>query len=159
MCPASSSEIKKYHASELEVNALREICRNWRSEGEFWEFDSLLSFLSMPGALLFYAVENAEASKWQAVIIGRQLLEDAEVIFIYVKPEFRGQSLASILLEHLTAHLLKADKRVVLSLEVKHTNKPAIGLYEKAGLKQMSVRRKYYSTGEDALIYQRELHR
>ena len=44
-----------------------------------------------------------------------------------------------------------------LFLEVRESNAPAIKLYEKAGFTFLSVRKKYYSDGENALIYIKEL--
>jgi ribosomal-protein-alanine N-acetyltransferase len=42
-------------------------------------------------------------------------------------------------------------------LEVRDNNAPAIALYEKTGFEKISVRRDYYGTGSDALIYKIEL--
>ena len=44
-----------------------------------------------------------------------------------------------------------------LFLEVRETNAAAIRLYEKAGFTRISVRKKYYRDGENALIYIKEI--
>ncbi|MBP5467517.1 MAG: ribosomal protein S18-alanine N-acetyltransferase [Clostridia bacterium] len=44
-----------------------------------------------------------------------------------------------------------------LFLEVRESNTPAVNLYKKAGFTFLSVRKKYYSDGEDAKVYIKEL--
>ena len=44
-----------------------------------------------------------------------------------------------------------------LFLEVRESNLPAINLYKKAGFTLLSVRKKYYSDGENALVLVKEL--
>ena len=44
-----------------------------------------------------------------------------------------------------------------LFLEVRESNTPAINLYKKAGFNLVSVRKKYYSDGENALVLVKEL--
>ena len=60
--------------------------------------------------------------------------------------------------------LTRAEKAVVekgvskIFLEVRETNIPAISLYEKAGYKRLSVRKKYYSdTGEAAVLMTKQI--
>ena len=40
----------------------------------------------------------------------------------------------------------------VFTLEVRVSNVPAIGLYEKCGFKKAAIRRQYYQDGEDAFL-------
>ena len=42
-------------------------------------------------------------------------------------------------------------------LEVRSSNTPAINLYKKAGFTNLSVRKKYYDDGEDAVVMAKEL--
>ena len=49
---------------------------------------------------------------------------------------------------------LKKDYGVdEIFLEVRPTNSSAIKLYEKLGFENISVRKKYYSDGEDAMVF------
>lgn len=82
-------------------------------------------------------------------------IDFAEINDILVAPAFRRQGLAKQLLNRIES-LLK-DKTQKIFLEVRESNFPAINLYKSAGFKQISVRKKYYSDGENALVMQKEL--
>ena len=69
-----------------------------------------------------------------------------------VRPELRGQGLASRLLAEVMAESARmgADRA---TLEVRRSNAPALRLYAKAGFTEAGVRRNYYTQPvEDALI-------
>lgn len=69
-----------------------------------------------------------------------------------VRPELRGQGLASRLLSSVLAELAQegADRA---TLEVRRSNLPALRLYAKAGFVEAGVRRNYYTQPvEDALV-------
>ena len=82
-------------------------------------------------------------------------IDFAEINDILVAPAFRRQGLAKQLLKRIES-LLK-DKTQKIFLEVRESNLSAINLYKSAGFKQISVRKKYYSDGENALVMQKEL--
>jgi len=69
-----------------------------------------------------------------------------------VRPELRGQGLASRLLTTVMAEsaAMGADSA---TLEVRRSNAPALHLYAKAGFTEVGVRRNYYTQPvEDALV-------
>ena len=69
-----------------------------------------------------------------------------------VRPELRGQGLASRLLAGVMAESARmgADSA---TLEVRRSNTPALRLYAKAGFTEAGVRRNYYTQPvEDALV-------
>ena len=73
---------------------------------------------------------------------------------ICVAPAYQGQGIAKQLLNAFIEHgeQYQAEN---LFLEVRESNKPAIGLYESAGFSSMSVRKNYYPTAtgnEDAIL-------
>ncbi len=71
---------------------------------------------------------------------------------IAVHPDLRGQGLGGKLLNHL---LREAESREVekIFLEVRPSNRAAIGLYERLGFKVLYRRPRYYTPeGEDALV-------
>lgn len=75
-----------------------------------------------------------------------------DITNIAVLPEYRGRGYG----EMLTRSLIDTAKNNNIDgvfLEVRVSNKIAIKLYEKCGFKCISQRKKYYSDGEDALIY------
>ncbi len=78
-----------------------------------------------------------------------------ELLNIGIAPTYQGKSLALSLLS-ATMKLLPENAESIF-LEVRRSNIPAIGLYEKSGFSQVGVRRNYYpaagGTREDALVY------
>ncbi|WP_425060265.1 [Ribosomal protein S18]-alanine N-acetyltransferase [Sporomusa carbonis] len=80
------------------------------------------------------------------------VLDEAHVTNIALLPEYHGQGLGSLLLEHmvLTAKSLGA---VSMTLEVRPSNTAARKLYSRRGFVERGVRPNYYQElGEDALI-------
>ena len=76
----------------------------------------------------------------------------AFINLVIVKEEFRRRGVAQSLVEGLVAGL-KAKNVRCLTLEVRASNEPAIGLYEKLGFKEVGRRKGYYSNPkEDALL-------
>jgi ribosomal-protein-alanine N-acetyltransferase len=77
---------------------------------------------------------------------------ELQLVNIAVHPELRDNGLGRKLLNHL---LLEADSRAAekIFLEVRPSNRAAIGLYEKLGFKVLYRRPRYYTPeGEDALV-------
>ena len=78
-------------------------------------------------------------------------LDDADIESVYVLPEYRRQGIADGLVERAVAFAKAQGAKKVL-LEVRASNYSAISLYKKHGFEQLSVRKKYYADGEDALV-------
>lgn len=83
--------------------------------------------------------------------------KEMEILNLAVHPLARrkghGQRLLHLLLQ--AGHKMGMQKVV---LEVRENNLAAIALYEKSGFKMSGLRKRYYTdTGEDALIYIRDL--
>ena len=79
------------------------------------------------------------------------LYENAEIIDIYVNPEYRRRGIAKSLLNKVIDN--KNIKNI--TLEVNINNKNAILLYNSLGFKEVSVRKGYYD-GVDALLMLKE---
>lgn len=78
----------------------------------------------------------------------------AEIDDIFVDEKFRKKGVASSLLEK-TIESVK-DKTQKIFLEVRENNIPAINLYTKYGFTKVSVRKNYYSDGENAIVLVKE---
>lgn len=80
-------------------------------------------------------------------------IDEGDINNIAVAEKYRKQGVGKAL---VTALLQDAKARGInkLFLEVRANNLSAIRLYESFNFKQISVRKKYYSDGQDALIYQ-----
>lgn len=86
---------------------------------------------------------------------GQIVLDEAEVHRIAVSPAFRGRKYGQALLEAFFARA-QADGAASVLLEVRESNRPAIGLYEKNGFRQLGLRKGYYQKPtEDARIYRK----
>jgi ribosomal-protein-alanine N-acetyltransferase len=82
---------------------------------------------------------------------------ELHILSIAVSPERRRRGYAALLLERSLARgREKGCVKVVL--EVRESNVPARGFYEKNGFRIIGRRKGYYrETGEDALILEREI--
>ncbi len=86
-----------------------------------------------------------------------KILDEVEIYTIAVDELYRGQKIASNMLEHLI-NFSKEMKVSKIWLEVSTKNMPAINLYEKFGFEKIRLRKNYYSlTNEDAFIMLKEL--
>ena len=78
-------------------------------------------------------------------------VDDMHVIDIVVRKDLRNQGIGSALLEKLI-EIARQNKMESITLEVMHTNIPAIKLYEKFGFKNAGIRKNYYKGFHDAFI-------
>ena len=82
----------------------------------------------------------------------QRVLDEAHLLNIAVDPEFRRRGIARRLLEKMI-QICKDDGVMVIQLEVRKSNIPAIELYRSLGFVEVGVRKGYYEdNGEDALL-------
>lgn len=102
---------------------------------------------------------NAENStylvaKLEGQIVGfagiKILVDEANIMNIVVKKDFRNQGIGSILLQNLIK-LSKEKNATSIILEVMEENYPAIHLYKNFGFKQVGIRKNYYQN-KNAII-------
>ena len=70
------------------------------------------------------------------------VLDEANLLLMAIDAKYQGQGRGLGLLEESIA--LLGDRCVMIFLEVRASNRPAISLYEKIGFHQMGVRKNYY---------------
>lgn len=105
------------------------------------------------GRFFGYIVKNdQEAMGFITLTIG---IDDADIESVYVFSKYRKLGVAVGLIEKCLEELKGRVKKVFL--EVRKGNIPAINLYKKCGFSQISIRKKYYEDGEDALVFVKEL--
>ena len=79
------------------------------------------------------------------------ILDEAHIVSLGVKKEWRGRGVGRYILEEIIMRLLR-EGVCSITLEVRVSNMIARALYESAGFKAAGIRRNYYSdNGEDAL--------
>lgn len=80
---------------------------------------------------------------------------EAHILNLCIHPEFQGQGLARRLLQRLLTQAREAEADSVF-LEVRSSNRVAIGLYESVGFNEIGRRRGYYPAQrgrEDAILF------
>jgi ribosomal-protein-alanine N-acetyltransferase len=132
-------------AAELaQAEALAAIHETAFPPDERWGPDAIALQLALPG--VFGLMEPRGG-----MILARTAADEAEVLTLAVRPELRGQGLGRALLDAAIAEA-RSSGAACMVLEVAVGNKPARRLYERAGFTQVGRRRRYYASGEDALV-------
>lgn len=118
-----------------------------------WSLKSFKKELSNKASILKVAEINNEVVGY---VIFRVVLNEAELLSVAVKPEFRRKGIAKSL---ITEGLKEIEKSAeACFLEVRVSNKEAISLYEKLGFKRVGIRKNYYIyPEEDAIIMKKDL--
>ncbi len=134
---------------QLDIDAVVEIEKE--SYGNHhWSKESFFNELSNDLACYFCAFDE------EGTLIGYagtwQIMEEAHITNIAVKPAFRRRKTGEALLHKLVENCYE-NKVKYITLEVRVSNKTAIKLYEKYGFKSLGTRKEYYlDNNEDALI-------
>lgn len=79
------------------------------------------------------------------------IIDEVHILNIAVQPGCRRRGIGQVLLCQTLAHARQAGSRRA-SLEVRRSNRAAIGVYQKSGFETVGVRHKYYADGEDGLL-------
>ena len=118
-----------------------------------WSEEMFLGSMRLP---VFYSVLIEDEDELVGYACENILFEDAEIANVAVAPEYRRRGLGKALLTWLeqTARAQNAEK---LFLEVRAGNTPAKTLYESFGFEGISVRKRYYEDGEDAIVMLKKL--
>ncbi|MFK8027650.1 MAG: ribosomal protein S18-alanine N-acetyltransferase [Gammaproteobacteria bacterium] len=86
-------------------------------------------------------------------------VQECHLLNLCINPTLQGQGLGRKLLAHVLENAKEYDATCVF-LEVRPSNKYAIGLYESEGFNEVGLRKQYYPADhgrEDAVIYAKEL--
>lgn len=132
---------------EEHIKAVAQLERE--SFSEPWSEKSLLEEIDNPDAYFIVETENGEVVGYAGM---HTPCGDCYVDNIAVFEKFRGKGFG----ERLTLSLIEKARELgdFISLEVRVSNAPAIGLYEKLGFSAVGKRKNFYtSPREDAVIY------
>ena len=84
---------------------------------------------------------------------GWLILDELHVTNLSIAKPFQGRGLGKLLLEtYISLMLSERPELVNAVLEVRTSNERAIRLYKKLGFEVVSIRKRYYSSGEDAYL-------
>ena len=104
----------------------------------------------------FYCIGAFDDDKLIGALSYSVSVDDADIESVVVIPEYRKSGVAKALVSLAIVKLELLGKQKVF-LEVRKSNIPAISLYEKFEFNKISVRKRYYSDGEDAIIMVKDL--
>ena len=140
--------IKMTEEHVLQVAALEKQCFSLP-----WSANAIASELENPLSFWLVAVDGTVVAGY----VGSQSVRgEADMMNLAVLPEYRRQGVGEALVTELVSGLCKQEVHS-LTLEVRASNTPAIGLYEKLGFEQVGRRPGYYrNPREDALILRKE---
>ncbi len=144
--------------TEIQIQELKAMSLEWQKDiFGFWSFDEVLRSLQRPSYLGYYVSERYDGP-WKAMVLVDIGPFTADLMYVYVGPNYRKRGLARRLLETVEATLRKDYSHLeTLFLEVRVSHLGAIKLYEKFGMERISQRKSYYKDGEDAFVYQKKL--
>lgn len=118
-----------------------------------WSERSIASELDNKLALWLVA---ADGERVVGYVGSQTVLPETDMMNVAVSPERRREGIAEALVDALVSEL-KNIGSTSLTLEVRASNMPAIGLYEKMGFLEAGRRKNYYrNPREDALILRKE---
>lgn len=85
-------------------------------------------------------------------VIVKNNIDSWEIMQIVIDKQYQRQGLAKQLLTHV---IMEAKKNHIqkIQLEVRESNHPVISLYKKIGFVETGLRKKYYSNGENAVLF------
>ena len=89
-------------------------------------------------------------------IFGCIILDEFHLHNIAVHLDYLRKSLGKKLIQHIISRVISRNIKIVL-LEVSANNIPAQKCYQSIGFTSMGVRKDYYSTGDDAILYNLDL--
>jgi [ribosomal protein S18]-alanine N-acetyltransferase len=118
-----------------------------------WSRSMFASELAKGSSICLGAFEGDELVGY---VVNSRYVDAWHVMNVAVDPDQQRRGIATRLLEHLF-ELTRDDQRRGYTLEVRVSNKEAIGLYESLGFVREGLRRGYYTDNrEDALIMWRD---
>lgn len=114
-----------------------------------WSENTVRTLIQSDTAVCFGAFEGEELVGYVAL---EWVLDEGSLTDIAVLKNYRGQGISKLLMDELTREAKERNLQFV-TLEVRESNLPAIGLYKKYGFEDVGKRPRYYSDPtEDAVL-------
>lgn len=115
---------------------------------DFWNIDILKDELTSKTSQFICA-------KYENKIVGfagiKIILDEADIMNIAIKEDYRRQGIATLLLNHIL-DICKEKGIKTINLEVNEENFSAISLYQKFDFKECGRRKQYYDNKYDAIL-------
>lgn len=140
---------------EQDFKSLEELSLNWLANKEFWDVDQILKTISHQDVSL-WLLKSVSSKELQGMMLVSWTCDFSEILFIYVRAERRGSGGGKKLLDHYL-YAAKTKGLHKIFLEVREGNEVARSFYSGYGFNLVSRRHGYYSNGDHALIYEKEI--
>lgn len=158
--PKASIIIEAVTNPDVTRKYLAPLCDEWTSTGAFWGLESCLETMAGDNVLSAAAIDKgSESNNWAGWYMATCQGNDCELLFIYMARASRGVGIGNRLLSDLIKRAVTTGCVESIFLEVRVSNEPAIKLYEQSGFVRQSIRPRYYSNGEDAIVYRLSLQK
>lgn len=141
--------------SKMSIEDLKSIKNVLASDFDnFWSFDVLEEELECDNSYVIVAKVD------ENTIVGfaglKVILDEADIMNIVVKKDFRHNGIGSVLLENLINYSKDLNLKTI-TLEVNENNLSAIRLYDKFSFDKLGIRKNYYDGKSDAIIMSKKL--
>ena len=141
--------------SKMSIEDLKSIKNVLASDFDnFWSYDVLEEELECDNSYVIVAKVD------ENTIVGfaglKVILDEADIMNIVVKKDFRHNGIGFILLENLINHSKELNLKTI-TLEVNENNLSAIRLYDKFSFDKLGIRKNYYDGKSDAIIMSKKL--
>lgn len=141
--------------SKMSIEDLNSIKNILASEFDnFWSYDVLEKELECYNSYVIVAKVD------ENTIVGfaglKVILDEADIMNIVVKKDFRHNGIGSVLLENLINYSKDLNLKTI-TLEVNENNLSAIRLYDKFSFDKLGIRKNYYDGKSDAIIMSKKL--
>ena len=146
-------EIKNILIEPLQFSDLQDL--DISDFDNFWNIDLLKQELKSDYSKFICA-------KLENTIVGfagiKIIVDEAEIMNIAVKENYRRQGIATLLLNSLI-NICTENEIKTIHLEVNEENYSALSLYKKLGFEECGRRKNYYQNTYDAILMKREIER
>ena len=141
--------------SKMSIEDLKSIKNVLASDFDnFWSYDVLEEELECDNSYVIVAKVG------ENTIVGfaglKVILDEADIMNIVVKKDFRHNGIGSVLLENLINYSKDLNLKTI-TLEVNENNLSAIRLYDKFSFDKLGIRKNYYDGKSDAIIMSKKL--
>ena len=114
-----------------------------------WTRQDLVGELSNTAARYFVVIEDGAVAAYAGTWL---IIDEGHITNVAVHPQKRGRGYGAMVLSAMMQAAVDVGV-TYMTLEVRVSNEPALGLYKKLGFKKAGLRKKYYEdNGEDAHI-------
>ena len=120
---------------------------------DFWTFNILKEELECKNS--YFIIVKDENSQILGFAGFKVIVDEADIMNIVVKKDFRNNGIGHFLLENLISYAKHLNLNII-TLEVSENNLPAISLYKKFNFQKLGIRKNYYD-GIDGFVMSRKL--